>query len=87
MCVTITVGDVDCRAPIWSRPEVTIIISGFLTAAQGILQIRAMLMWLGAPQSSEPATCWCGDPVELPYSAKALAGSASERVVAHTSGR
>jgi hypothetical protein len=66
MCVTVSVGDVNPRAPIWDHDEVSILISSLLTAAQAALQVRTMLMWLGAPQGRQAATCWCGEPVELP---------------------
>jgi hypothetical protein len=66
MCVTITVGDVDPRQPIWDRPQVAIRISSLLTTPQVLLQARAMLTYLGAPQTDHGVTCWCGDPVEIP---------------------
>jgi len=66
MCVTITVGDVDPRSPIWDRPRVTIRVSRLLTLPQALRQVRAMLMYLGAPKDDQGVTCWCGEPVEIP---------------------
>ena len=66
MCVTITVGDVDPRQPIWDRPQVTVRVSHLLTTPQVLRQARAMLAYLGATQDDQGVTCWCGDPVEIP---------------------
>lgn len=87
MCVTITVGDVDYRAPVWDRDQVSIGISRLLTIAQALFQVRAMLMWLGAPQHPGCATCWCGDDVRVPGEREVWAEVVDGRAAEHSRGR
>lgn len=66
MCTRVSIAPIDPAAPLWIRSDVTIAVSDRLSTEQVLFQVRAMLMWLGAPQGDEPATCWCGDPVKVP---------------------
>jgi hypothetical protein len=86
MCVTITVGDVDHHAPVWDRDQVSIGISRLLTFPQALRQIRAMLMWLGAPQCPGCATCWCGEAVAVPGE-QGIWAEAAARSAEHSRGR
>lgn len=66
MCATVLVEDVDPTAPRWDRDRVAVVIGQGLNYSQALRQIRALLIWLGAPQTSVGATCWCGDYVAIP---------------------
>lgn len=66
MCTRVVVDDVDPRAPIWDRADVSIIVSDRLTPTQRLFQIVALLAFLGAKQATEGATCFCGEPVVIP---------------------
>ncbi|KAB1146749.1 hypothetical protein F7R91_14305 [Streptomyces luteolifulvus] len=62
--------DVDPIAPRWDRDRVAIIIGQDLDYFTALRQIRAMLIYLGAPQLGLGATCWCGDFVAVPKQAR-----------------
>lgn len=66
MCATVVVEDIDASAPRWDRDQVAIVLGRGLDYFQALRQVRAMLSWLGAPQLGIGATCWCGDPVDIP---------------------
>lgn len=66
MCATVLVEDVDPTAPQWDRDRVAIVIGTGLDHFQALRQIRALLIWLGAPQMGLGATCWCGEHVAVP---------------------
>jgi hypothetical protein len=66
MCTRVVVRDVDPQAPIWDRNDVSIIVSDRLTPTQRQLQTIALLVFLGAPQGADGATCFCGDRVVIP---------------------
>lgn len=66
MCTQVVVGDASPLMPAWDRPNVAIVISRRIDAATALLQVRTLLSILGAPQVGLDATCWCGDPVEVP---------------------
>jgi hypothetical protein len=65
--------------PRWDRPNVAIVISREIDAATALLQVRTMLSVLGAPQAELCATCWCGEPVEVPQLAAATPRQATSR--------
>lgn len=66
MCTLVRVEEIDPTAPQWRRDDVAIVVSDKLTTGQRLLQIRALLKLLGAPQCQTGATCWCGEPVTVP---------------------
>lgn len=66
MCATVIVEDVDPTVPRWDRDRVAIVIGVGLDHFQAVRQIRALLIWLGAPQMGLGATCWCGEYVAIP---------------------
>lgn len=66
MCATVIVEDVDPIAPRWDRDRVAIVIGEGLDYFQALRQIRALLAYLGAPQTGLGATCWCGEFVAVP---------------------
>jgi len=66
MCATVIVEDIDPIAPRWDRDRVAIVIGQNLDYFRALKQIRAMLVYLGAPQMGLGATCWCGDYVAVP---------------------
>jgi hypothetical protein len=66
MCVAVAVGKIEPTGPRWDRDSVTIIIGPGLDHFTALRQVRAMLAWLGVPQTGMGARCWCGDPVTLP---------------------
>lgn len=70
MCATVVVEDVDPRAPKWDRDRVALIIGEGLTHTEALHQIRALLTFLGVPQHSLGATCWCGEHVSVPPAEK-----------------
>lgn len=65
MCVTVVVGDIDPIAPKWDRDQVAVVIGPNLDYFTALRQVRAMLIYLGAPQLGIGATCWCGDYVAI----------------------
>jgi hypothetical protein len=69
MCATVIVEDIDPIAPRWDRDRVAIVIGPGLDYFQALRQIRAMLIWLGAPQLGVGATCWCGEYIPVPKQA------------------
>jgi hypothetical protein len=66
MCAIVIVEDIDSAAPVWDRERVSIVIGPGLDYIQALRQVRALLLWLGAPQLGLGATCWCGDYVPVP---------------------
>lgn len=70
MCATVIVDDFDPIAPRWDRDRVAIVIGQGLDYFQALKQVRAMLVYLGAPQMGLGATCWCGDFVAVPRQAR-----------------
>lgn len=66
MCTVVRVEQIDPSQPQWRRDDVAIIVSDELTTGQRLIQIRALLEFLGAPQRQCGATCWCGEPVTVP---------------------
>jgi hypothetical protein len=70
MCVTVIVEDIDPIAPRWDRDRVAIVIGPHLDYFRALRQIRALLIYLGAPQMGLGATCWCGDYVAVPRQAR-----------------
>ncbi|MFE2485959.1 hypothetical protein ACFXGR_22215 [Streptomyces mirabilis] len=62
--------DTDPGAPRWDRDRVAIVIGEHLDYFQALRQVRALLIFLGAPQLGLGATCWCGDFVEVPKRAR-----------------
>jgi hypothetical protein len=66
MCTTVIVNDIDPIAPRWDRDNVAVIIGQGLDYFAALKQVRAMLVYLGAPQLGLGATCWCGDFVAVP---------------------
>ena len=66
MCATVIVDDIDPIAPRWDRERVAIVIGQGLDYFAALRQVRAMLIYLGAPQLGLGATCWCGDYVAIP---------------------
>jgi hypothetical protein len=66
MCTLVRVEGISPQAPQWRRDDVVIVVSDQLTTGQRLLQIRALLSMLGAPQCQTGATCWCGEPVTIP---------------------
>lgn len=70
MCVTVIVEDTDPVAPRWDRDRVAIVIGERLDYFQALRQVRALLIYLGAPQLGLGATCWCGDFVAVPKEAR-----------------
>lgn len=69
MCATVIVENVDPIAPRWDHDRVAIVIGEGLDYFQALKQIRAMLIWLGAPQLGLGATCWCGEFIAVPKQA------------------
>jgi hypothetical protein len=70
MCAIVVVEDINPQAPRWDRDRVAIVIGGGLDYFQALRQVRALLVWLGAPQLGLGATCWCGDFIEVPKQAR-----------------
>lgn len=70
MCVTVIVENVDPVAPRWDRDRVAIVIGQGLDYFQALRQVRALLVYLGAPQLGLGATCWCGEFVAVPKQAR-----------------
>ena len=70
MCVTVIVDDIDPIAPRWDRDRVAIVIGPQLDYFQALRQVRALLIYLGAPQAGLGATCWCGEYVAVPKQAR-----------------
>lgn len=68
MCTTVVVDDIDPIAPRWDRDNVAIVIGQGLDYFQALRQVRALLVYLGAPQLGLGATCWCGEFVAVPKS-------------------
>lgn len=66
MCAIVLVEDVDPAAPRWDHDRVAVIIGPGLDHFQALRQIRALLLYLGAPQMGLGATCWCGEYVAVP---------------------
>ncbi|MGW2861848.1 hypothetical protein [Streptomyces sp. NPDC001205] len=66
MCATVVVEDVDPASPKWDRRRVAIVIGPGLDYLEALRQVRALLIWLGAPQKGLGATCWCGDYISVP---------------------
>lgn len=66
MCATVIVEDIDPIAPRWDRDNVAIVIGQGLDYFTALKQVRAMLIYLGAPQLGLGATCWCGEFVAVP---------------------
>jgi hypothetical protein len=66
MCTRVVVDDIDPLMPRWDRPNVSIVVARELAPLEALLQVRALLIYLGACQTGLGATCWCGDSVELP---------------------
>lgn len=66
MCATVIVEDIDPIAPRWDRDRVAIVIGQGLDYFAALKQVRAMLIYLGAPQLGLGATCWCGEYVAVP---------------------
>lgn len=66
MCATVVVEDVDPASPRWDRSQVALVIGFGLSYTEALHQIRALLVWLGAPQPGPGATCWCGEQVSIP---------------------
>lgn len=66
MCATVIVEDIDPIAPRWDRDRVAIVIGQGLDYFHALKQVRALLIYLGAPQMGLGATCWCGDYVAVP---------------------
>ncbi|WP_460786198.1 hypothetical protein, partial [Microbacterium tumbae] len=60
------VEDISPVAPQWDHDRVAIVIGKGLDYFQALKQIRALLIFLGAPQLGLGATCWCGDFVAVP---------------------
>lgn len=71
MCVIVRADTAaDTQAPHYDRDNVALVVSDQLTQPQMLHQVRLLLSALGADQTCRPgATCWCGDPVELPHPA------------------
>ena len=72
MCATVLVENVDPTAPQWDRDRVAIVIGEGLDYFQAVKQVRALLLWLGAPQMGLGATCWCGEYVAVPKDARRI---------------
>lgn len=70
MCAIVVVEDINPQAPRWDRDRVVIVIGAGLDYFQALRQVRALLVWLGAPQLGLGATCWCGDFIEVPKQAR-----------------
>jgi len=70
MCVTVIVESINPIAPRWDRDRVAIVIGEGLDYFQALKQVRALLIYLGAPQLGLGATCWCGDYVAVPKKAR-----------------
>ena len=68
MCAIVIVEDVAPIAPRWDRDRVAIVIGRGLDYFGMLRQVRAMLVYLGAPQAGLGATCWCGEHIEVPRS-------------------
>ncbi|MFF0166721.1 hypothetical protein [Streptomyces prasinus] len=66
MCAIVIVEDFVPIAPRWDRGRVAIVIGRGLNYFGMLQQVRAMLVYLGAPQMGVGATCWCGEPIEVP---------------------
>lgn len=66
MCATVIVEDIDSIAPRWDRDRVAIIIGQGLDYFTALRQVRALLIYLGAPQLGLGATCWCGEFIAVP---------------------
>jgi hypothetical protein len=66
MCAIVLVEDVDPSVPRWDRDRVALVIAPGLTYFEALRQIRALLIFLGAPQMGLGATCWCGEYVAVP---------------------
>lgn len=66
MCATVIVEDIDPIAPQWDRDRVAIILGQGLDYFTALKQVRALLIYLGAPQMGLGATCWCGEFVAVP---------------------
>lgn len=79
MCVTVIVEDSDPIAPRWDRDRVAIVIGEGLGYFQALRQIRALLIFLGAPQLGLGATCWCGEFVAVPKQARVPTQGAHRR--------
>ncbi|MGW0837081.1 hypothetical protein [Streptomyces prunicolor] len=71
--------DVDPIAPRWDRNRVAIVIGQNLDYFQALKQVRAMLIYLGAPQAGLGATCWCGEFVAVPKPARVPAQRIAQR--------
>lgn len=56
----------DVEGPVWVREDVAIKVPTGGTFGETLLQVRALLVWLGAAQPGPGATCWCGEPVTVP---------------------
>lgn len=67
MCTRVTVDDIDPLVPLWDRPNVSIVVARQLSPIEVLVQVRALLKYLGACQSGLGATCWCGDTVVIPH--------------------
>ncbi|WP_405883551.1 hypothetical protein OG762_36460 [Streptomyces sp. NBC_01136] len=70
MCAIVVVEDISPQAPQWDRGRVAIVIGDGLDYFQALRQVRALLVWLGAPQHGLGATCWCGEFIEVPKQAR-----------------
>jgi len=79
MCAIVIVEDVDPIAPKWDRDRVAIVIGQDLDYFAAVRQVRAMLVYLGAPQLGLGATCWCGDYVAVPKQARVPVQRTAER--------
>jgi hypothetical protein len=79
MCAIVIVEDVDPIAPRWDRDRVAVVIGQNLDYFQALKQVRAMLIYLGAPQAGLGATCWCGEFVAVPKPARVPAQRTAQR--------
>jgi len=70
MCATVIVETINPIAPRWDRDRVAIVIGQNLDYFTALKQVRAMLVYLGAPQLGLGATCWCGEYVSVPRQAR-----------------
>lgn len=66
MCAIVLVEDVDPTVPQWDHDRVAVVIGPGLDYFQALRQIRALFVFLGAPQMGLGATCWCGEYVAVP---------------------
>jgi hypothetical protein len=79
MCVTVIVESINPIAPRWDRDQVAITIGEGLDYFQALKQVRALLIYLGAPQLGLGATCWCGEYVAVPKPARVPAQRTAHR--------